>query len=87
MGMTEQLLNVICAVQDCKKFIISKNMMNNEKTNWYKETQQFYFSIDDEVINASGLNKNINNYEKVLRYPVNDEILNTSYDELYQFQF
>lgn len=46
MTMNEQILNIINAVVDYKKFIISNNMIfQNKEFNWYRETEKYFFSL------------------------------------------
>lgn len=61
--MNMDILNVICAVLDHKRFIISNNMINPKYDfSWYEENRKYYFSLDL----PDGLSKNISDYERIL---------------------
>ena len=46
MRMNEQILNILNAVVDYKKFIISNNMIfQNKEFDWYRETEKYFSSL------------------------------------------
>ena len=46
MSMNEQILNVINAVIDYRRFICSNNMIfQNKNFDWYEETKKYFFSL------------------------------------------
>lgn len=80
--MNEDILNVINAVLDYKKFIISNNYVEpKENFDWFTKTESYYYSLSlpDEM------KKNRSDFERILGYD-NTEILhklnNTNYGDL-----
>lgn len=80
--MNINILNVINAVLDYKKFIVSNNfVMPREDFDWFMETEAYYHSLPL----PDGMGKNRNDFERILEY-ANTEILNrlnnTNYSNL-----
>lgn len=82
----KEVLNVINAVKDYKKFIISNNyIVNNDNFDWYAETKKYFESLPL----PKELNSSIACLESILSYPKDDlNILNnTNYSDLHYHKF
>lgn len=83
------LLDLIVMIQDYKRWKISEGVFNDhfrKKSDWYEETKRYYSSIPSEYLAKLGLKKNIQDFEKVLNYPVTCEMLNATEEELEQME-
>lgn len=70
--MSTDILNVINAVLDYKKFVISNNYVNPKTDfDWFAETEKYYYSLPL----PSGMEKSRKDFETILRY-TNTKILN-----------
>lgn len=81
--MNIDILNVINAVLDYKKFIVSNNyVVPKEGFNWFMETEAYYHSLPL----PDGMGTNRNDFERILGYD-NTDILkrlnNTNYSDLH----
>lgn len=87
MELNKDLLNLIVMVQDYKTLKIDERMFYNKDIDWWKETEEYYFNIDSNILHELGLQKNLNDLDRVLSYKVTDEMENTEYSELRNFTF
>ena len=74
MKMTTEILNIIHAVLDYKKFICSQNMLNqfhDDKFDWYGRTEKYFYSLDL----PDGMKHNITDLEKILSYRTRDGMI------------
>jgi|GEM_PF-1201336 len=89
--MSEGLLDLIIMVQDYRKLLISEMMFKvahdlpHEK-DWYTQTQKYFNSIDDSILNKYGLCKNNISFEVVTRFKVTQEILSTDRKYLSKYE-
>jgi hypothetical protein len=84
--MNIEILNVICAVLDYKRFICSNNMVYLENDfDWYEETKKYYNLLPL----PEGMKTNNDDFVRALSYMNReDELLtlqNTDYEELGQY--
>lgn len=81
--MNEDILNVINAVLDYKKFIISNNyVVPKENFDWFMETESYYHSLSL----PNGMKKNRSDFEKILGYDKTEilhKLNNTNYSDLH----
>lgn len=86
--MNKTLLDLIIYIQDTKKQAISKGILfENESFDWYQVTQDVYYELNKKLFEKAGIVQNQYNFEKILSYPVEDEILDTKYEQLGKFLF
>lgn len=86
--MSMDKLNVICLVQDYKSFLISENFVfNNKNSDWYNQVKKYYFELPIEILDRAGLRKNSYEFDTILSYNVDEKILNSTEEELEQFDF
>lgn len=86
--MNKTLLDLIIYIQDTKKQAISKGILfENESFDWYQVTQDVYYKLDKELFEKAGILQSQYYFEKILSYPVEDEILDTKYEQLGKFLF
>lgn len=81
--MNIDILNVINAVLDYKKFIVSNNyVVPKEDFNWFMEAEAYYHSLPLPY----GMGRNRSDFERILGYD-NTDILNrlnnTNYSDLH----
>ena len=58
------------------------------KAKLYKpKTKEYYFNMDDDVLNSVGLKKNNFDFDRILMYKLTDEINNTEFYQLEKFEF
>lgn len=88
--MNIQILNVINAVLDYKKWICSNNRLIGKESgtfDWYKDTEKYYKSLSL----PDGMKKNNQDFEKVLAYSNYSDYLNnlnnTNYSDLHYHEF
>lgn len=90
--MTMEILDIIHATLDYKKFICSQNRLNqfhNDKFNWYSETEKYYYALDL----PEGMNHNRVDFEKILLYMTKkgmiklDKMDNTEPEDLSEFEW
>lgn len=93
MKLNQTLLSIICAVQDCKKFEVSKLFLEccrDEDTSltfdWHKNVKKYFHSIDKILINKAGIKKNNITFERILDCKLPDEVYNTEYCDLGKFE-
>lgn len=87
-SLNKTLLNLIIYIQDTKKQAISEGILfENEDYDWYRVTQDVYYELNKKLFEKAGIVQNQYNFEKILNYPVKDEILNTKYEQLGKFLF
>lgn len=82
----KEVLNVINAVKDYKKFIVSNNhIYNNDNFDWYVETEKYFKSLPL----PKGLNPSMACLESILEFPKEElNILNgTNYSDLHYTEF
>lgn len=82
----EEVLNVMHAVKDYKRFIISNNYIIKDKNfDWYTQTEKYYNSLPL----PTGLNTSTACFNAVLHYPkeVLKEIDSTTFENLHNFEF
>lgn len=84
VSLTEELLELICMVQRYKAYLISKNMFDKSegKTDWYRETEILFNSLNNETLAKYKLSKNKISFEKVLHFEITEEIESTLFEEL-----
>lgn len=88
INLNKKLLELIIYIQDTKKQAISEGILfDNESFYWYRITQDVYYKLDKELFEKAGILQNQYNFEKILSYSVEDEILNTKYEQLGKFLF
>lgn len=94
MKLNETLLYIIATVQEYKKFLATKNHLEaitqtgeKGKMDFYKKTKEYYFNMDDDVLNSVGLKKNNFDFDRILMYKLTDEINNTEFYQLGKFEF
>jgi hypothetical protein len=90
--LTAEFLALIQTVQSFRQFRLHYHIWQEEagkaKGSWYADTQEFYNSLDDELLARFSLCKNGLNFEEVLNFDIVPEMLTTNYDELpKKFQF
>lgn len=90
--MTEELLDLILMVQAYKKFLIEKmqfeqTTLGSSQIDWYKDTQTFFNSLDNQVLEKYGLKKNILSFEKVIHFKVTEEMMTAEASALGKFFF
>ena len=91
--MSEGLLHLIVMVQDYKNYLMSRVMFeryfhnNVNGIDFYKETKDFYYNIDSEILKQYGLSKNDVSFNKVYNYKVTEEMENIEYCFLDKFEF
>ena len=86
--MSMDKLNVICLVQDYKSFLISENFVfNNKNSDWYNQVKKYYFELPTEILDKAGLRKNSYEFNKILSYDVNEKILNSTEEEVKEFDY
>lgn len=100
--MSEKLLSVICMVQSAMHLFLDEvNLVRYEadiegqsytkgmesKSDWKTRTRNYFFAIDDSLVNSVGLVKNEFCFEALLRYEVTEEMKHTHFDELGKFTF
>lgn len=92
MKMTNEILNIIHAVLNYKKFICSQNRLKQfhvDDFNWFDETEQYYRSLDL----PEGMKHNIFCLEAILSYQTRggmeklDKMDNTEPEDLCNFEF
>lgn len=81
--MNMDILYVINAVLDYKKFIVSDSWVKKtEKFDWYQKTKDYYFSLPL----PEGMRKNLLDFNLILRYNSNssylDKLNNTEPEDL-----
>lgn len=54
---------------------------------WVEKTKTFYNNIDQKILDLYGLKKNNISFEKVLYYPITEEIISTEEKDLNKFEF
>lgn len=84
MEMTKEILNVINAVRDYKRYIISDNyVMPKDNFDWFVETEKYYHSLSL----PEGMRRNREDFERILNYDFHSEELrrlnNTNYNDLH----
>lgn len=84
MEMTKEILNVINAVRDYKRYIISDNyVMPKDNFDWFVETEKYYHSLSL----PEGMRRNREDFERILNYDFHSEELrrlnNTNYSDLH----
>lgn len=65
--MNKEILDVICAVVDYKKWICSDIRLkgrNQERFDWYKKTEQYYIQIEK----PKEMGNNTSDFDRVLFY-------------------
>lgn len=87
MKLNITLLNIIIVVQSCKIFELSRGLLNGYKTDWYKNTEDYFLEIDRELADKAGIKLNHNTFEKILSYVIPDTAEEVEYSELGQFTF
>ena len=61
--MTQEILNIIHAVKDYRRWTVSNNYVCPEPDfDWFKETERYYVSFDL----PEGMDKNRSDYERIL---------------------
>ena len=89
--MTMEILNIINAVVDYKKFICSHNMIiNKDGFDWFSETEKYFNSLPlPENINHSRIV-----FERILKYATERQMIeqlkilnNTEINELNKYTF
>lgn len=92
MKMTEEILNIIHAVLDYKKFICSQNMLKQfhvDNFDWFAETERYYCSLDL----PKGMKHHRSYLEAILSYQTRggmeklDKMDNTESEDLCSFEF
>lgn len=72
--MNMELLNIICAVLNYKKFICSQNMLGQFHTDnfdWYNETEKYFNTLSL----PEGMKHNLITFEMILSYGVDGKRL------------
>lgn len=81
--MNIDILNVINAVLDYKKFIVSNNyVIPKEGFNWFMETEAYYHSLPL----PDGMKRNRSDFERILGYnqiEILHKLNNTNYSDLH----
>lgn len=85
-SLNKETLDIICAVQDYKKFIISNNILFN-KEDGYEKVKEYYYSIPNDIFDKSVLRKNKLDLKKCMLFELSDDILDCDYDHLSKFKF
>ena len=90
--MNETLLYIIGTIQDYKKYLISKNYLQKiisgkDELDWYEGTKELYNSLNNELFNKAGIKKNNYTFERIITYPLTNEINNTEFEDLKKFEF
>lgn len=71
--MSIELLNVICAVLDYRRFISSNQMVfKNDNYDWFAETERYFNTLPL----PDGMTHNRITFERILGYGANTERLN-----------
>lgn len=92
MKMTKEVLNIIHAVLDYRKFICSQNMLKQfhvDNFDWFEETKNYYCSLDL----PEGMIHNRTHLESILSYQTRggmeklDKMDNTESEDLCNFEF
>lgn len=92
MKMTEEILNIIHAVLDYKKFICSQNRLkqfHEDNFDWFTETEKYYHSLDL----PEGIKYHRSYLEAILSYQTKggmdklDKMDNTEPEDLCNYEF
>lgn len=92
MTMTEELLNIIHAILDYKKFICSQNMLkqfHKDNFDWFEKTKDYYCSLDL----PEGMKHHRSYLETILSYQTRggmeklNKMDNTEPEDLCNFEF
>lgn len=88
ISLNSTLLSLIIYIQDTKKQAISRGILiESESYNWYKTVQDAYYELDKTLFAKAGIKQNRYNFENILSYPVDENMLKTEYEHLNRFQF
>lgn len=87
MTLTKELLDVILVVQSFKAYKMRESRILNNKLDWFKQTERYYYDLPAELLSKIGLKKNMYDFEKVLSFKITDKVLRTECDQLAQFNF
>lgn len=95
MNLNRTLLSIICAVQDCKAYEISKSTLESCKYeapynlqhnyDWHGNVEKYFYSIDDVLMKKAGIVKNTITFERILSCVIPEEAYDTEYCDLGQF--
>lgn len=82
--MTKEILDVINAVKDYKRYIISNNyIIPKDNFDWFVETEKYYHSLPL----PEGMRANREDFERILAYDFHSDELerlnNTNYSDLH----
>ena len=86
MGLTEQILNVILAVQAYKRFYVADYIVKNSKrypSDWYDKTFEYFKSLEL----PEGMKANRRCFEAVYSYPVRAVVDTPAEDLPKKFKF
>lgn len=88
ISLNSTLLNLIIYIQDTKKQAISRGILiESESYDWYKTVQDVYYELDKTLFVKAGIRQNSSSFEKILSYPIDENMLKTEYEHLNRFQF
>ncbi|MBG9776171.1 hypothetical protein [Brevibacillus laterosporus] len=85
--LTKELLELIRMVQSYKEFMLNKSIFEQShfgkaSFNWYKETQNYYESLNSDILVKYRLFKNNDSFEKIISFKVPEEMRSCMFEEL-----
>lgn len=87
MKLNMTLLNLIIAVQDKRKFLVSHRLLTRtEDIDWYLETRKYFFNIEEQIIKKAGIIPNLQTFEKILSCKLPEGCEEVEYHELNKFE-
>jgi hypothetical protein len=84
--LNQDALSVICAVQSLKAFALDDVEISHPADDWMKICEKYYNGIFSDIMISAGLRKNRDDLIMILDFKVTDEMRNTEYAQLGQFE-